>query len=114
MITDIIVTNKYVLIYDGEELKSGSLTTGQVTSPFTVETFDTAQEILDRGVELGISCDTEYQLQLMEHGAIMPEPRISLIKENVPYMDVGHRIRMVALGHATEDQIETIPPEDIP
>lgn len=113
MITDITVDNEYVLIYNGTELKSGTLTTGQVTSPFDVEVFDTVQEILDQGIALGLICNTEYQLQLMEHGAIIPEPHMSMIKAGVIYMDIGHQIRMVALGHATEDQIGSTP-DDFP
>ena len=71
MITDITVNNKYVLIYNGSIYLSGSLTTGEVTSPHTVETFDTVQEIFDRGLELGLTCTTRDLIKMMEHGAII-------------------------------------------
>lgn len=116
MITDIVVNNKYVLIYDGVNLKSGTLTTGQVTTPFTAEPYATAQQIVDRAVELGLTCDTEYQLSVMEHGAVLPSENMDLIKAHGPDMDIGHQIRMVQLGHLTADDVGlpesvTLPPQ---
>ena len=112
MLTDIIVNNKYVLIYDGLELKSGTLTTGQVTSPYIVETYDTAQEIVDRGLALGLTCDTEYIITAMEHGIILPQENMDDLIAGIPYMDVGHQIRMIALGLMAEEDFPASPPEE--
>ncbi len=70
--TDITVNNKYVLIYDGSTYKSGTLTTGEVKSPYTVEVFDTVQDIFDRGLELGFNCSTEDRVRMLEAGVLLP------------------------------------------
>lgn len=118
MITDIVVNNKYVLLYDGNTLKSGTLTTGNVTTPFTAEPYDTIQEIIDRGLALGLTCNTEYLITSMEHGAILPTEHLNNMKSSLPFMDIGHQARMVGLGHATPDQIGAPPfvelPEQVP
>lgn len=116
MITDITVVNKFVLLYDGLTLKSGTLTTGNVTTPFTAEPYDTAQEIVDRGLALGLTCSTEYQIAIMEHGASFPSEILDSLKTHSPNMDVGHKIRMVHLGHVTANEVGipesvTLPPQ---
>tara|TARA_R110002020_G_scaffold144145_1_gene317014 strand:+ start:18623 stop:18934 length:312 start_codon:yes stop_codon:yes gene_type:complete len=99
MITDIIVNNKYVLIYDGIELKSGTLTTGQVSSPFDVEIFDTAQEVIDRGIILNLTCNTEYLISSMEHGATLPADILAYLLGYVWGTDIGYQERMIELGY---------------
>lgn len=99
MITDIVVNNKYVLLYDGTTYKSGTLTTGNVTTPFTAEPYDTAQEMADRGLGLGLKCSEEEMIQLMEHGAVLPPDIMTYLHSVVWDMDIGLQERMIALGH---------------
>lgn len=99
MITDITVNNKYVLIYSGDTYKSGTLTTGQVTSPFTVEVFDTVQKIFDRGLALGLKCSTENLIDMMEKGAVIPAPVEADLLSYIWEEDIGYVQRMEALGY---------------
>ena len=100
MITDITVNNKYVLLYDGLTLKSNTLTTGQVTSPFTVETFTTPQSHMNRGLALGLTFSTEHLIKAMERGVTLPQAVLDGPLGGVWEGDIGYQLRMEALGFA--------------
>jgi len=70
--TDLVLDNKYVLIHCGGQFMAGDFTTNKVTSRHMVEVFDTAQELIDRGLELGLECSPRHAITAMEHGAVLP------------------------------------------
>lgn len=100
MITDITVNNKYVLVYDGLIFKSGTLTTGQVTSPFTVEVFDNIQDIIDRGAALGLVCPVNYLVEALENGASLSSDCWEIINNVVWVIGSPYRSRMEAMGYS--------------
>jgi hypothetical protein len=99
MITDIVVDNKYVLLYDGTTLKSSTLTTGNVTSPFTVETFTDPQAHMNRGLALELTFSTEHLIKAMERGVTLPQEAIDGPLGGVWEDDIGYQQRMEALGY---------------
>lgn len=99
-ITDIVVVNKFVLIYCGDRLMAGCLVTGEVKSAHTVEVFDTVQELIDRGIDLGFQCCVEYMIQSMECGAVLPSDVMAMLHSTVWDDDIGFQGRMIALGYS--------------
>jgi hypothetical protein len=99
MITDIRAVDKHVLLYDGTTLKSSTLTTGNVTSPFTVDTFSAPQAHMNRGLSLGLTFSTEHLIESLERGVTLPPPVLDKLNEDVWAGDIGHQKRMEALGH---------------
>lgn len=99
-ITNIVVDNKFVLIYCGDRAMSGCLVTGEVKSAHTVETFDTVQQLVDRVEALGFECCTEYLISAMELGATLSSELMTYLHSIVWGGDIGHQMRMIALGHS--------------
>lgn len=98
-ITDIRLEDEYVLVYCGTDFKEGIFASGEVTSAHTVETFSTAQELIDRGVELGLQCSTEHLITAMEHGAILPDDVLAYLLSYIWEDDIGYQERMNELGY---------------
>ena len=67
------LTNKYYLVYDGSTFIMAGFATGELSSNKTIETFDDAQSMVDRGLELGLVSDIDYRIQALEHGAVFPQ-----------------------------------------
>jgi len=104
-ITDIVLDNGYALVYcdstlAAAEFVAAEFVTGQVTTAHTVETFATAQELLDRGLALGLQCTTNHLIKAMEHGATLP-PDIEALLLSYVWEDeyLTYWERMVALGY---------------
>lgn len=98
-VTNIELGGEYILVYCGTEFKEAVFVTGEVYSAHTVETFSTAQELIDRGAALGLRCTTEHLIKAMEHGAILPPPVMDELLGYIWDEDIDYIKRMEALGY---------------
>lgn len=97
-ITNVILENKHALVHcDGVFIMS-ELTSNQTTSAHEIEVFDTAQEALDRELELGITISPDNLIRYMEKGATLPQALLDNLESEVPGLDISYSIRMEALG----------------
>jgi len=100
VVTDIVLDNEYALVYCDDTFVAAEYVTGQVTTVHTTEVFSTAQELLDRGLALGLQCTTNHLIKAMEHGATLPPDiealLLSYVWEDEYMMYWG---RMIALGY---------------
>lgn len=97
-LTDIKLEDEYVLVYCGTEFKEAVFVTGEVFSAHTVETFSTAQALIDRGLSLGLQCTTEHLIKAMEHGATLPADVLNYLLSYIWEDDIGYQERMKKLG----------------
>jgi hypothetical protein len=98
-VTNVTTNDKYVLVHCGDDLIMAKFTGGETSSSHNVEVFDTAQEIIDRGLELGLTCSVDHMLTAMEHGAILPQDSLDKLHLVVWDMDIDYINRMKALGY---------------
>lgn len=90
---------KCVLVYCGDQLVQAGFVINEVSSAHTVEVYDTAQEVIDRGLELGLTCSEDHMIRAMEHGAVLPDEVMDYLHSVVWDMDLAYGERMEALGH---------------
>ncbi len=98
-VTNVVTENKYVLVHCGDDLIMAKFTGGETSSSHNVEVFDSAQEIIDRGLELGLTCGADDMITAMEHGAILPQESLDKLHLVVWDMDIYYIDRMKALGY---------------
>lgn len=91
--------SQFTLVYCGSEVLFAKYTSESTESRHTTETFETIQELIDRGLDLGLSCSVDFQIKALEHGAFFP-PEIMTALLGVVW-DLGKTIsdRMNALGY---------------
>lgn len=75
---------------------AADFTTNRVTSRHTVEIFDTVQELVDRGLALGLACSPWHLIAAMEHGATIPPAIVRWL--GTQDLDWGLSERLGALG----------------
>tara|TARA_R110002020_G_scaffold248845_2_gene462831 strand:+ start:912 stop:1250 length:339 start_codon:yes stop_codon:yes gene_type:complete len=100
-ITDLdLGEDKYVLVYCNDKFIFADFVVNKVTTAHTVEVYDTAQEIIDRGRDLGLAdqVDLETLIKAMEHGATLSDDALNALLSVVWQLDMSYGIRMEALG----------------
>jgi len=100
VITDVTLSNKYVIVYCGDTFIMGGPVTGEATTAHTLETFDTIQALVNRGEALGFECCAEYLISAMELGAALSPELMTYLHSIVWSGDIGHQMRMIALGQS--------------
>lgn len=99
-LTDIVLPeNKFVLVYCGDTLIAAEFVVNNVTSSHTVEILDSAQDIIDRGLALGLKCTTDHLLTSMEYGAVLPADVLAYMLSYIWDEDDRSINRMEALGY---------------
>jgi len=99
-ITDITLpAEKYILIYCGSDFIDAVFLKNKVTSAHTVEIFDTVQETIDRGVELGLVCGVGHLVTALEHGATLNQDCWNILNANVWEVGSPYRKRMEDKGY---------------
>lgn len=99
--TDIVLPeNKYVLVYCDDKFISAGFVINNVTTAHTVELFDTAQELIDRGRDLGLADQVgiENLITAMEHGAVLSDDGLAGLLSVAWLIDIGYGQRLEALG----------------
>lgn len=99
-ITNIILpVKKYVLVYCGDTFLAAEFVVNNVSSAHTVEILDSAQDIIDRGLALGLKCTTDHLLTAMEHGAVLPDDVLNHMLSYIWDEDIRIIERIEALGY---------------
>lgn len=99
-LTNTTSQDQYVLVYCGTTVLFAEYT-GYVTSTcHNVETFETAQDLVDRGLDLGLQCGDDFMLKAMEHGATFPTDIMEYLHSLVWTSSSRNVERMKALGYS--------------
>lgn len=98
--TDTAKGDKYILVYCGEKLLMAAYSGGTTSTAHTVEIMNSAQELLDRGLTLGLKCSIDQLLDAAEHGAILNDFCEAYLFSEVWNMDISFIDRAKALGYA--------------
>lgn len=97
-ITNVEAEDQYILVYCDSLFIMAGFTGGLTSSAHTIETFNTAQALLDRGIELGLDCTIEHLIKAMEHGATLPGD-VEAYLLSVVWDDNQYTERMKELGY---------------
>lgn len=93
---------QFVLVYLGLEIIVLQFNDGSITSTNNaLETFNTAQAMADRCVELGLNIKIHHMITALENGVELTEPRKSYFWDNV--WTVGteeEKQKLIELGYS--------------
>lgn len=90
---------QFTLVYCGTKALFAKYTSASTESRHTTETFETIQELIDRGLSLGLTCGINYLIKALEHGAVLPQDVMDDLLAVVWESGRLNAIRMEALGH---------------
>lgn len=91
---------KCVLVYCEDKMIQAGFVINEVSSAHKVEVFDTAQEVIDRGLSLGLTCSVDHMISAMENSAVLPDEVMDYLHSVIWDMDLAYGERMEALGHS--------------
>ena len=98
---DYIGEPKFLLSYKDKDIRLLVFHGGQATDFYGIEVFNTAQEMADRAVELGLDIKIEHMISALEYGVELTEPRKSYFWDNVWAVGTEEeKERLIKLGYS--------------
>ena len=91
--------DKFTLVYCDGKVLYAKYTPEVTESRHTTETFTTIQSLVDRGLSLGLTCNVDFLIKALEHGATLPEEVITILIGDVWDSGYSNTLRMKALGY---------------
>lgn len=91
--------DQFTLVYCDTKVLFAKYTSASTESLHTTETFETIQELIDRGLDLGLTCSIEYLIKALEHGATLPDDVLAGLLDVVWDSGKTNTDKMEALGY---------------
>jgi len=90
---------QFTLVYCGNKALFAKYTSESTESRHTTETFETVQELVDRGLSLGLTCSVDFLIKALEHGATLPDDIMIDLLGVVWDSGYLNTVKMKALGY---------------